>query len=143
MITKRRRNMEYSKEVKKTVNDILELYTDLYSALNDDELEQFLNKNGIFFYGFDADSKSEEYEYYGQLYDQYKLIKDGNEFEVIKEMFEKGHGQLESHNMGPGLKKYKLMIKKWREIIESEEYNGIRLEDAKELLSVTLNVSNS
>lgn len=40
--------MEYSKEVKKTVNDILELYTDLYSALNDDELEQFLNKNGIF-----------------------------------------------------------------------------------------------
>ncbi|BDH81202.1 hypothetical protein LLL8_08590 [Lactococcus lactis] len=122
--------MVYSEEVKKEVEDILEMYTDLfYTWDNNEDVQEKVQRKQVIFRGFDGNLKA---EYYGYAAD---LVNEKEQFPVIAKMIKEiDKAELNSKSYGPSLFKLKMMVKKWKEIKSKEDFVSLKASDILEIV---------
>lgn len=122
--------MGYSEEVKKEVEDILEMYTDLfYTWDNNEDVQERVQRKQVIFRGFDGNLKA---EYYGYAAD---LVNEKEQFPVIAKMIKEiDKAELNSRSYGPSLYKLKMMVKKWKEIKSQEDFVSLKASDILEIV---------
>ncbi|MED1559435.1 YfbU family protein [Bacillus paramycoides] len=127
---------EVSDEECKFVVDVLNMYRDLYySWYRNKDAHEVINEKTVLFKGFDLNDEIEV-----KYYSFYKfLVNDFGRFEEIKEFIAEGKIEdFNSHGSGPSMRQLNLMLSKWQEIKNRDEYNysdDLALEEISEIIN--------
>lgn len=122
-----------SKNVKKEVYDILEMYTDLYLTWESNvSVQNEISQREVIFRGFDGNYKG---EYLNSAKD---WVENLGRFPVIAKMIKDKDidgASLNSHSHGPNLFTLKMMVRKWKKITKQDGFISLGLSDVKEIIN--------
>lgn len=122
--------MGYSEKIKKEVEDILEMYTDLfYTWDKNDDIQHKVQIKQVIFRGFDENKAEKHYGY------AVELVNEKEQFPVIAKMIKEiDKAELNSRSYGPSLLKLKMMVKKWKEIKSQKDFVSLAASDILEIV---------
>ena len=122
--------MAISQKTKEEVEDILEMYTELFLAWDkNDDIRKEIERKDIIFRGFDGNYDGDHYFY------AVDLVTKNERFPVINKTIREIDGaNLNSHGLGAGLFQYKVMVKKWKEIKNHDNFASLKVSDVEEII---------
>ena len=122
--------MAISQKTKEEVEDILEMYTELFLAWDkNDDIRKEIERKDLIFGGFDGNYEGKHY------FCAVDLVTKNERFPVIyKTIREIDGANLNSNGLGAGLFQYKLMVKKWKELKNQDNFVSLKVSDIEEII---------
>lgn len=122
--------MAISQKTKEEVEDILEMYTELFLAWDkNDDIRKEIERKDIIFRGFDGNYDGDHY------FCAVDFVTKNGRFPIIdKTVKEIDDAKLNSNGYGPNLIKYKIMVKKWKEIKNHDDFASLKVSDVEEII---------